>query len=410
MKVKKPNAVIYLIVYIFLYPLMKILFRLEVDRKNYSPPKGPFLVISNHSSFMDFLIVMLSFFPRRLNAIAAQKFFLYKPLNRLLPMMGCIPKNLFDPDVRSIMGAMAVLKRGDRILLFPEGRCSTDGSYARMHRSTGKLIKKLGVPVISCHIDGAYTCMPFWRKGFRRGNIRLVISGLFTENDLEQLSVDDINNAVDARLSGADAPPPRKQFRTFRARRLAEGLQNVLYLCPKCGAEFSMETKGNLIRCALCGNAAEIDRAGTLAPTPESVAPKSIQDWNREQIMLEATRLTGDMEPIVEQVTVRTPALNPGDGMTESGKGELRLSPQGWHYNGTLYGENVSMFFPIGSVPALPFDPDDDFQIYSNGKFFMFTPEDSRRCAKYALLGEIAHRKFSPQDQMTPGIDSGFIF
>ena len=82
---------------------MKLLFRLKVDRKNYDPPKGPFVVVSNHVSFMDFLLVMLSLYPRRLNAVAAQKFYFYRPLDKLLPMMGCIPKNLFDPDVRSII-------------------------------------------------------------------------------------------------------------------------------------------------------------------------------------------------------------------------------------------------------------------------------------------------------------------
>ena len=249
MKVKRPNAVIYFIVYIVFFPLMKLLFHLKVDRSDYAPPKGPFLVVSNHMSFMDFLIVMLSFYPLRLNAVTAQKFFLFKPLHIFLPMMGCIPKNLFDPDVRSIIGIKTVLKRGDRILLFPEGRCETDGVYCGMHKSTGKLIKKLGVPVISSHIDGAYKCMPFWRKGIRRGRVRIVMSNLFSPEDLSALSIDEINDALDLRLSGGDSPPPKTPFRTFGTISLAEGLHNILYWCPKCNAEFMMETSGCTIRC-----------------------------------------------------------------------------------------------------------------------------------------------------------------
>ena len=141
MKVKNPNAVIYFIVFILVFPLLKLLFRLEIDKKNYSPPKGPIIVVSNHSSFMDFLIVMLSLYPRRVNAVTAQKFFHFKPLNILLPLMGCIPKNLFDPDVRAVIGIKQVLKRSGRVLIFPEGRCACDGVYAGMHRS-GQTVKK----------------------------------------------------------------------------------------------------------------------------------------------------------------------------------------------------------------------------------------------------------------------------
>ena len=408
MKVKKPNALIYFLIYIFIYPLLKILFRLETDRRDYDPPIGPFLVVSNHSTFMDFLVVMLSIYPRRLNAVTAQKFFLYKPLHWLLPVVGCIPKKLFEPDMRSIHGIKTVLKRGDRILIFPEGRCSTDGAYAGIHRSTGKLIKNLGVPVIGCHIDGAYTCMPYWRKGFRTGRARVKIAGLFSQEDIEKLSVDEINDALDVRLSGSDMPPPRRSIRTFRARRLIEGLQGIIYWCPKCMEEFTLETKGNTIRCTSCGNEAVMDRTARLTPSPGSTVPENVQRWFSEQTRFEMRRLREDMEPIVEQVTVRIPASEPGKGVIPGGAGTLKLTPKGWYYTGEMSGESVDLFFPIESVPAVPFDPNNNFQIYAKGSFYMFTPRDARMSMKYALLGECMHRRFSPSIVLTPGVNDGF--
>lgn len=409
MKVKRPNGVLYFIVYLLLYPLLKLMFRLEIDRRNYNPPKGPFLVVSNHSSFMDFLVVMLVFYPRRLNAVAAQKFFLYRPLNKLLPVMGCIPKNLFDPDVRAIKGIITVLRRGDRILLYPEGRCSTDGVYAGIHKSTGKLVKTLGAPVISCHIEGGYTCMPFWRKGIRLGRERVTLADLFSGEDIKKLSVDEINAAIDMRLSGIDTRPPDKLFRTFRSKRLAEGLQNIIYWCPKCGREFTLETKGNIIRCAACGNTAQMDRSARLISSPDSDIPENVHLWYKEQSRYEMRKLSADMEPVIEQVTVRMPAVKAGDGMIQCGAGTLRLTPKGWYYDGELSGETVSLFFPIDSVPAIPFDPDDNFQIYANGSFYMFTPEQTQKCAKYAVLGECVYWRFASKNQMTPGWDNGLI-
>jgi len=392
-----------------IYPVLKIFFRLKVDRSNYDPPKGPFLAVSNHMSFMDFLLVMLSFYPRRLNAVTAQKFFLYKPLHKLLPIMGCIPKNLFDPDARSIKGIMTVLKRGDRILLFPEGRCSADGAYAGIHKSTGKLIKHLGVPVISCYIEGASVCMPFWRKGIRFGRTYVTLANLLSEEDTKSLTAEEVNSAIGARLSGSETPPLRKPLQTFGERRLAEGMQNTLYWCPKCRREFVQETKGCFIRCTMCGNEVRMGRYANLIASPGSVAPESVHAWYREQTRFEMNNLSENMEPICEKVTIRIPARKAGEGVMPGGAGELRLDPQGWHFEGELSGENVSLFFPIETVQALPFDPNDNFQIYAHGSFYMFTPEDSRKSIKYAVLGECAYRRFSPRIQMTPGYDDGFI-
>jgi len=401
MKVKRPNSVIYFLVYIFFYPLLKLLFHLEVDKKNYNPPKGPFIVVCNHSSFVDFLIVMLSLYPIKVNAITAQKFFLYKPLHKLLPMMGCIPKNLFDPDIRSIIGIKTVLKRGDRVLLFPEGRCAYDGVYAGMHKSTGKLIKKLNVPVISASIGGAYKCMPFWRDGIRNGRSRIVLADLLSPDDLKSLSVDEINTAIDKRLNRENEAPPKKPFCTFGTRRLAEGLQFILYWCPKCNKEFTLETKDCSILCTACGNSAELDREMMLKPTPESVIPDDIPAWYQQQANYEAQKLHENMEPITERVNVLLPSDEQGGGMSVCGSGEISLSPKGWRYEGELKGETVDLFFPIDTVPALPIDPNDVFQIYAHGTFYMFSPEDKIRCIKYSVIGECAYWKFASPVQMT---------
>jgi len=427
MKIKRPNGFLYYVAFVLIYPVLKLLFHFKVDRKNYRPPKGPFIVICNHVSFMDFLLSTVSMFPYRLNAVAAQKFFFYRPLDKLLPMMGCIPKNLFDPDIRAVMGIMSVLKRGDKILLFPEGRCTVAGDYMGIHKAAGKLVKKLGVPVISCRITGSYICMPFWRKGVRLGKVRVKLSNLFSAEDTKTLSVDEINRAIDVYLSGEDVllsgedtclhgkstlfgsedAPPCKPLYTFGKRRLAEGLENILYYCIKCGKEFTLETKGNTIRCTSCGNTISIDRYAHLSPALGSIAPETIQSWYREQSRYEMRQLHEDMEPLVFKVTVRMP-ITPGEGVTPCGEGMLSLSPKGWQYEGQLLGEPASIFFPIEMVPALPFDPNDDFQIYKNGRFYMFTPDDARACSKYATIGECAYWRFVSDIQMTPGLNSGF--
>jgi len=411
MEVKRPNVIIYFLAYILIYPLLKLFFKLEVDRKNLVFPEGPYIMLSNHDTMIDFVVAMLPLYTRRINAVTAQKFFLYRPLHKLLPMMGCIPKNMFSPDIRSIVGIKTVLKRGDGILMFPEGRCTSGHAYTGIHKATGKMIKKFGVPVISCYIEGASVCVPHWRKGIRFGHIRVTYRNLFSEEDLKSLTIDEINAAIDARLSGQEGvSPPKKPFKALTTRRLAEGLHNILYWCPKCGSEYTMKTKSNAIFCTACGNRATLDRNTKLIPAPDSVFPDDrISSWFREQVRNEMRALSADMEPIVDKVTVRTPSSIPGGGIIESGSGIMRLDPTGWHFEGELSGEQVTLFFPVESVPALSYDHNDCYQLNSGNSLYRFAPEDRRKSFKYAILGECMHWKFSPRALMTPGVNSGFV-
>ena len=383
--------------------MLKLLFRLDDGRRDFVPPEGPFLVISNHSTMLDFLFVMLPFYPRRINAVTSNRYFFKRPLSKILPVMGCIPKSQFEPDVLSIRKVKTVLNRGGSILLFPEGRCSTDGSFAGIHRSTGKLVKNLNVPVVSCYIDGAYTCVPHWRKGIRLGRVRVSMANLFSAEEIQSLSVEEINEAIITRLRGEDNARSGKPIRTFTSRRLAEGLEKILYWCPKCGKELTMTTKGNQLQCSACGNSAVMDNRGRLTALSGSVAPESIHSWYAEQANQISKWLREDMEPLKIPVSVHVTGSKYRDGAITTGSGVLRVDPSGFTFVGKLGGEDCEVFFPVETVPALPFEYNDNFQIFSTGNIYRFSPDDPRRSAMYALLGEVAHQRFSSRVLMTKG-------
>jgi len=68
------------------------------------------------------------------------------------------------------------------------------------------------------------------------------------------------------------------------------------------------------------------------------------------------------------------------------------------------------LFFPINSVPAVPFEPNGNIQICQRGNFYLFIPrDDSQASAKYATIGECAYWRFASPLQMMPGKDSGFL-
>ena len=410
MKVKRPNVFLYFIAYILIYPMLKLLFRFEVNREQFDLPEGPCLFLANHLSLYDFLFVMLPMFPkRRINAVTAQKFFFTKPLHKILPKMGCIPKNMFDPDVRSIVGIKTVLKRGGSVLLFPEGRCSNSMAYSGMHRSTGKLVEKLGVPVVSCFIEGGEICAPHWREWFRFGKVRITYRNLFSESDLSSLDAQEISSAIDARLSGSDgAMPSRKPLQTVYARKLAEGLSRILFYCPGCESEFTLVTAKNTISCSSCGFSATMDRQGLLTPSDGSLDREHTSIWFGKQAQFVARSLSENMVPIVDNVKVSTPSPKPGGGMVVSGMGVMTIDRNGWCFKGIMHGEDTTLFFPVDSVPAISYDHQKNYQIFSNGDYFTFTPSDLRMCIKYVVLAECLHWKFASEPRLTAGINSGF--
>ena len=170
-----------------------------------------------------------------------------------------------------------------------------------------------------------------------------------------------------------------------------------------------MISEGNTLRCTSCGNEVTVTRDLKLIPSPGSVGDEEISIWFRDQVRHEMSTLSEDMEPIIENVRVRTPAPKPGGGMAESGSGVLRLDPKGWHFDGNISGEQVSLFFPVETIPAISYDHCDNIQIYSGGNYYMFIPEDPRKCIKYVLLTECFYWKFSRNVMMTPGVNSGYI-
>ena len=129
----------------------------------------------------------------------------------------------------------------------------------------------------------------------------------------------------------------------------------------------------------------------------------------RDQVRHEMSALSEDMEPIVENVKIWTPSPIPGNGMVESGFGVLRLDPKGWHFDGQISGEQVSKFFPVETIPAISYDHNDNFQVYYSGDYYMFIPEDPKKCIKYVILAECFYWKFASNIMMTPGVNSGYV-
>ncbi|MGA7675757.1 MAG: AMP-binding protein [Rhizomicrobium sp.] len=144
--------------------LMPALFRLRVEGHEHLPVRGPFVIVPNHESDLDPMLVAaaLSSIELHWGGDAAR---LFRRL-WLHPLMRAL--NLFPADERrpseTLAIAVEVLRRGECLVWFPESWRSPDGRLQRFLPGIGRLLTEARVPAVPAFIEGAFEAMPRNRK------------------------------------------------------------------------------------------------------------------------------------------------------------------------------------------------------------------------------------------------------
>jgi 1-acyl-sn-glycerol-3-phosphate acyltransferase len=155
-----------------LKPLVSLWTRLEVEGLRNIPASGPFILVANHQSILDPIVVQ-SVCPRPLHTLTKSTQF-SRPLDRwLLSRVNAIPTRRYRIDAQVIRVVLRRLSEGGGVGIYPEGERSWDGSLQPFRRGTIRLLLKAGVPVVPCGIDGSYDVWPRWSRRIRRCGVRL---------------------------------------------------------------------------------------------------------------------------------------------------------------------------------------------------------------------------------------------
>ena len=94
----------------------------------------------------------------------------------LIRRLNALPVSQDRPDFTSLKRIIALLKKGERVLIFPEGERTTTGQLGEGQPGVGLVIAKSQAPVLPMRLFGVYDIYP--RKAKRpklRGKITLVI-------------------------------------------------------------------------------------------------------------------------------------------------------------------------------------------------------------------------------------------
>jgi 1-acyl-sn-glycerol-3-phosphate acyltransferase len=165
--------VVYLIARLVLRPLFLLVFRPHVRGRENVPATGPFIIASNHLSFIDSMAIPLMA-PRRVGYLAKAEYFTGHGLKgwftrTLFTALGALPVERQDHRAaqEALDTAMTVLKAGGGFGVYPEGTRSRDGKLARGKTGVAWLALTADCPVVPVGITGTDRIQPigarYWR-------------------------------------------------------------------------------------------------------------------------------------------------------------------------------------------------------------------------------------------------------
>lgn len=141
------------------YPIQLLFFKRKtyyVDKKNTHLLKGGKLIVSNHFGMLDYVLTSFVVFPRKLNVVASEMPFKSKLLRFGMKFFGAIEANRETKNMSFINKCADVLKRGQLVQIYPEGKNTPDGKIHEFKASYTLIAHRANVPIVLVITDGNY--------------------------------------------------------------------------------------------------------------------------------------------------------------------------------------------------------------------------------------------------------------
>ena len=287
--------------------------------------KGPLLILSNHCSDWDPGFIVSSF-REQVYFVTSEHLLRLGPISKLLVWAQ-------DPIARQKGGSAAAavreilrrLKSGYSVCFFPEGNRTWDGVTRPFPPATGKLAKICGATLVTYKTEGAYLSNPRWAgPSLRRGRVRGAVAGVYPPEKLRSMTEGEINDAIALDLYEDAFARARTEMTPFAGERIAEGLETLLFTCPKCGAMHRMVSADDLFYCSACGYRVRYQPTGFFAG--RDMIFDNVRDWNywQDGKIEELCREAGE-EPIFQDDGVELFSVTTGRGARSLGRGSITL-------------------------------------------------------------------------------------
>ena len=288
--IRQPMFIVWLIW--LLSKIMLMFKKHKVEKINMEGLKPPYMILSNHMSFVDFELTALGTTPHRVNNVVNIDGYYMRPW--LMELIGAICTRKFTMDLHLIKSIKKVLSRGDVLCMYPEARYAPCGVESYIPDSVGMLVKRNKVPVVAVVHRGNYLHAPFWNfRHKRKVPLHTTMTKILTPEEIEKMSVEEINAAIRKALSYNDYKYQKENGIKITESFRAEGMHKILYQCPHCGTEHKMASSGTEIFCTACGKRWFLREDGELEARDGETEFSHVPDWfawEREQVRAQIER------------------------------------------------------------------------------------------------------------------------
>jgi acyl-[acyl-carrier-protein]-phospholipid O-acyltransferase/long-chain-fatty-acid--[acyl-carrier-protein] ligase len=146
--------------------LTHTLYHIRVVGEHNIPRRGPALLVCNHVSFVDALLIGASL-PRFVRFILHRDYYDLKALNWFFRLMRSIPVSATNRRdiVESIKRARNELEKGHVVCIFAEGAISRTGRLLPFKRGFEKIVEGTKVPIVPVHLDQLWGSVFSFKEG-----------------------------------------------------------------------------------------------------------------------------------------------------------------------------------------------------------------------------------------------------
>ncbi|TGG88959.1 lysophospholipid acyltransferase family protein [Geotoga petraea] len=230
-----------------LYPLFDNFLDIKVQKKK-EIPEPPFILIANHTHFLDgfFLSYAIN---KPISWVVAKGNFENKLLSLALKGIGSIPKQKNKPDIVSIRNIYRTFQKNGIVGMFPEGSVAWDGSFGKVPKGTDKFIDRMKVPVVAAQVYGGYLSKPRWAEKSRRGTIEIKLDVFEGKEALDFINV-------------SEWDWQKEKMKTYKGKNKTKGLKRLMWYCPECKSFHSFKYLKKSMKCQKCGFEVFVDEYG----------------------------------------------------------------------------------------------------------------------------------------------------
>jgi 1-acyl-sn-glycerol-3-phosphate acyltransferase len=341
--------------------------------------KGPVLIVANHVTNWDPLLLAMSFPNTPIRYVASEHIFRHGWISKLLEwLVAPIPRKKAASGADTVMAVLRALKAGDNVCIFAEGDATWDGLTHPVFPATGKLARMSGAALVTYRLEGGYLSLPRWSKTVRRGKMRGAVVGIYSAEELKTMKGPEITALIDRDLYEDAWSRQKTEHVRFRAENRAEGIERGFFICPRCGEPGKVRGVGNRVVCG-CGLDLLYTEEGFFEPA-EPVA--TVAEWeSMQREALEKRCQTADSMFFADkEMTLR--AIGGGHRESLLGKGQLSQLPDALEIAGRR--------FPLKEIDSMAMVKANILLFSVGDSYYEIRAAASCCLRKYLLVWQIA--------------------